>query len=188
MRRVEALTGAAAYEHIVSLRTELEQAAGVLHTGVGNVGPALTALLARSKDQEERLGAFEDRYRTETAGSLTSDPERVDGTAVVVAAVPGASSEDLRLLAFQSRDRVAPAVVVLGTERDGKAQLVAVVSPDLVKRGISARNVIAGPAGVVGGGGGGDDEVAQAGGPKGSQLAEALAAAGADLRKLLSSN
>jgi alanyl-tRNA synthetase len=101
--------------------------------------------------------------------------------------VPGASSEDLRLLAFQARDKVKSGVVVLGTERDGKAQLVAVVSADLVGKGVSARSVISGPAGVVGGGGGGDDEVAQAGGPKGSNLSEALSAAGDELRTLLSS-
>ncbi len=187
MRRVEALTGSAAYEHIVALRAELEGAAAALHTGVGNVGPALTALLDRSRQQEERLGAFEDRYRAEAAGNLAADPDRVDGNAIVVAAVAGASPEDLRLLAFQARDRVAPAVVVLGTERDGKAQLVAVVSPELVSRGVSARGLIGGPARVVGGGGGGDDEVAQAGGPKGEQLAEALEVAGRELHELLSS-
>jgi alanyl-tRNA synthetase len=187
MRRVEALTGSAAYQHIVGLRSELEGAATALQTGPGNVGPALTALLKRSKDQEERLGAFEDRYRSETAGSLTSDPERVGESAIVVAAVPGASSEDLRLLAFQARDKVKSGVVVLGTERDGKAQLVAVVSSDLVDQGVSARSVISGPARLVGGGGGGDDEVAQAGGPKGSNLSEALSSAGDELRTLLSS-
>ena len=185
MRRVEALTGSAAYQHIVGLRNELEGAASALQTGPGNVGQALAALLKRSKDQEERLGAFEDRYRAETAGSLTSDPERVGSSAIVVAAVPGASSEDLRLLAFQARDKVKSGIVVLGTERGGKAQLVAVVSSDLVGQGVSARSVIAGPAGVVGGGGGGDDEVAQAGGPNGENLSEALSAAGDELRTLL---
>ncbi|MDH3539906.1 MAG: alanine--tRNA ligase-related protein, partial [Acidimicrobiia bacterium] len=185
MRRVEALTGSAAYEHIVRLRADLEGAAAALSTGVGNVGPALTALLARSKDQEDRLGAFEDRYRAETAGGLTENPERVNDSAVVVASVPGATTESLRLLAFQARDRVAPAVVVLGTEHDGKAQLVTVVSSDLAAKGVSARAVIKGPASVVGGGGGGDDEVAQAGGPRGDLLAEALDKAGEDLRTLL---
>ncbi len=187
MRRVEALTGSAAYQHIVELRAQLADAASVLQTGVGNVGSALTALVARSQDQEQRLGAFEDRYRAEAAGGLTEDPERVNGSAIVVSAVPGASTEDLRLLAFQARDQVAPAVVVLGSEREGKAQLVAVVSPDLVAKGVSARAVITSPAQVVGGGGGGDDEVAQAGGPRGGQLAEALEKAGEDLRTLLSS-
>ncbi|NNF09410.1 MAG: alanine--tRNA ligase, partial [Acidimicrobiia bacterium] len=187
MRRVEALTGAAAYQHIVDLRTELEGAAAALNTGVGNVGPALTALLGRAREQEERLGAFEDRYRAEAAEGLTRDTERVDGRAIVVASVPGASAEDLRLLAFQAREKVKPGVVVLGTERDGKAQLIAVVSPDLVEQGVSARSVITGPAQVVGGGGGGDDEVAQAGGPHGAQLTEALDRAGSELRTLLAS-
>ena len=186
MRRVEALTGSAAYEHIVSLRTELEGAAAALNTGIGNVGPALAALQSRAKDQEERLGSFEDRYRAEAAGTLTSDAERVDGVAIIVAAVPGASAEDLRLLAFQARDKVKPAVVLLGTERDGKAQLVAAVSPELTTRGVSARSIIAGPARGVGGGGGGDDEVAQAGGPKGTELGAALDQAGRDIRALLS--
>ncbi|MDH3606653.1 MAG: alanine--tRNA ligase, partial [Acidimicrobiia bacterium] len=185
MRRVEALTGSAAYDHISSLRGELEGVASALNTGVGNVGPALAALLGRAKDQEERLNAYEGRQRSETADALTGDPDRVNGSAVVVAAVPGASGEDLRLLAFQARDKVKPAVVVLGAENGGKAQLVVVVSPDLVKLGISAKTVIAGPAARVGGGGGGDDEVAQAGGPKGTELAEALELAGTEIRALL---
>ena len=56
---------------------------------------------------------------------------------------------------------------------------------DLVAQGVSARSVVSGPASVVGGGGGGDDEVAQAGGPRGDLLAEALDQAGEDLRALL---
>ena len=182
---VKGMAATMGYQHIVDLRSELEGAASALQTGPGNVGPALTALLKRSKDQEERLGAVEDPYRADTAGTQTSETERVGSSAIVVAAVPGASSEDLRLLAFQARDKVKSGIVVLGTERGGKAQLVAVVSSDLVGQGVSARSVIAGPAGVVGGGGGGDDEVAQAGGPNGENLSEALSAAGDELRTLL---
>ena len=66
-----------------------------------------------------------------------------------------------------------------------QAQLVAVVSNSLTKRGVSARELISRPAQIVGGGGGGDDEVAQAGGPGGSLLEEALAEAGTEIRAQL---
>ncbi|MEE8491189.1 MAG: alanine--tRNA ligase [Acidimicrobiia bacterium] len=185
MRRFEALTGSAAYAHMVSMRRQLEGTAEALRTGVENIGPALTALLERSRDQEERLGAFEDQYRSETGRDLADAAELVGDHALVVAAIPDVTTEDLRLLALAARDSVKDGVVVLGSERDGKAQLVAVVSSSLTKRGVSARELISRPAQIVGGGGGGDDEVAQAGGPGGSLLEEALAEAGTEIRAQL---
>ncbi len=185
VRRVEALTGSAAYEHITSLRRQLEHAAETLRTGIDNVGPSLTALVERARDQEARLGAFEDQYRSEAGRGLADNAELVGGHAMVVASVPGASGEDLRLLALSARDRLKDGVVLLGSERDGKAQLVAVVSHSLVELGVSAREVIRHPADVVGGGGGGDAEVAQAGGPGGGALKEALAEAGTEIRAQL---
>ncbi len=185
MRRFEALTGSAAYQQVVAMRRQLESAAETLRTGVENVGPALAALMQRSRDQEERLGAFEDKYRSDAGSGLAEGAERVGEHALVVAAVPGATNEDLRLLALAARERIKDGVVMLGSERDGKAQLVAVLSRSLVARGLSARDLIKHPAELVGGGGGGDAEVAQAGGPGGGALEEALAEAGTEIRAQL---
>ncbi len=64
---------------------------------------------------------------------------------------------------------------MLGAVIDGKPNLVAAVTPDLVERGLKAGTLIQQVARVVGGGGGGRPTLAQAGGRDASRLGEALA-------------
>jgi alanyl-tRNA synthetase len=69
-------------------------------------------------------------------------------------------------------------VVVLGTVLNDKPQLLAMVTPDLVKQGYHAGNLVKGLAQIVGGGGGGRPDVAQAGGRDSAKLDAALQQAG----------
>jgi alanyl-tRNA synthetase len=66
------------------------------------------------------------------------------------------------------------AVVVVGWVEDGKVQLIAAVTDDLVKKGLHAGKLIGQVARVVGGGGGGKPTLAQAGGKEPEKLKEAL--------------
>ena len=59
-----------------------------------------------------------------------------------------------------------PAVVVLGTGRDGRVALLVAASPAAVERGVKAGAIVKAAAQVVGGGGGGRDTMAQAGGAR----------------------
>jgi alanyl-tRNA synthetase len=63
---------------------------------------------------------------------------------------------------------------VLGTSSEGKANLVTAVTKDLIERGLSARDLLAPGAQVLGGGGGGKPDLAISGGPKGERIDEAL--------------
>jgi alanyl-tRNA synthetase len=72
------------------------------------------------------------------------------------------------------RDRLKSAVIVLGTVYDGKPGFMAVVTPDLLSRGLHAGEIVKQVAGVTGGGGGGKAEMAQAGGKDKNKLDEAL--------------
>jgi alanyl-tRNA synthetase len=63
---------------------------------------------------------------------------------------------------------------VLAAVIDGKPVIVARVTDDLVKRGVSAGDLVREVAGVVGGGGGGRPNMAQAGGRDAAKLPEAL--------------
>jgi alanyl-tRNA synthetase len=81
----------------------------------------------------------------------------------------------MRELADKLRDKLAPAVVVLGARaQDGRALLVCTVSKELVGR-FRAGDIIKELAGIVGGGGGGRPDFAQAGGSDPSKLEAALA-------------
>ena len=63
---------------------------------------------------------------------------------------------------------------MLATVINDKPSLIAAVTPDLIKRGLKAGDLIKKLAQVVGGGGGGRPDMAQAGGKDPEKLAEAL--------------
>ena len=65
-------------------------------------------------------------------------------------------------------------MVVLGSVFDGRPMLVAMVTPDLVARGIDATEIAKGAAKAIQGGGGGRPDLAQAGGRRADKLDEAL--------------
>ncbi len=126
----------------------------------------------RAKDREiETLKAQAARAST---GSLVDQATRVGGAAVLVARV---ETGDLATLGDQLRDRLGPSVIVLGAVTNGKAQILALVSPDLVAQGVSAGAILAEAAPIVGGRGGGREQRAQGGGPNGDALDAALDAA-----------
>ena len=178
LRRIEAYTGSAGYAYLSDLRRQLESAASHLRTRPGQVAEAAGALVARSKALEERVEAFEARARSEAAERLAESADIVGQARLVVAARDGLPPDELRQLAMQLRDRLGSGVAVLGSARDGKAGVVVAVTPDLVPRGVSAASIAAVAAGIVGGGASRDQELAQAGGPHGDRIEDALEAAG----------
>lgn len=64
---------------------------------------------------------------------------------------------------------------VLGAALNGKASLIAVVTDDLIRRGVQAGPIVKAVAELVGGGGGGRPHLAQAGGRHPEKLPDALA-------------
>jgi alanyl-tRNA synthetase len=177
LRRIEAFTGSAAYEYLTGLRRQLDTAAGHLRVRPEEVGNAAAGLVARTRAQEERIEAYEEQARSRLATDIAAGAETIGAASVVVAEASGFNPEALRLLALQVRDRLGSGIAIIGAQRDGKAALVAVVTRDLVAKGISAATVLGPAAKVVGGGGSRDPELCQAGGPHGDRLGDALAEA-----------
>ena len=64
--------------------------------------------------------------------------------------------------------------MVLASGKDGKVNLMAMATDDVVKKGVHAGNIIKAAAAVCGGGGGGRPNMAQAGGKDASKIADAL--------------
>jgi alanyl-tRNA synthetase len=78
-----------------------------------------------------------------------------------------------------------PAVVVLGSRGEGRANLLVAATPGAVLRGVRAGEIVKTAAQVVGGGGGGRDAMAQAGGRDPDRLEEALESAEQAIRQVL---
>jgi len=174
LRRIEAYTGAAGYAHLSRLRRQLDATAGVLKTNADGALEAAERLLQKTRDLEERLEVLEASSRAGTAERLAAEADEVGGKRLVVTVADGADVDALRLLALQVRDRVGSGIAVVGAPRDGKASIVVVVTDDLVARGVSAATIASAAASVLGGGASRDPSLAQAGGPKGDRLADAM--------------
>ncbi len=174
LRRIEAYTGSLGYEYLVELRGQLKTAADHLRVRPDGLGDAAAGLVARSKEQEDRIEAFEARTRSEEALDIIASAVSVGEFTVATALRDGLTPDALRQLAVQVRDRLQSGVALIGSQREGKASLVGVVTADLIARGVSAADFVGPAARLVGGGGSKDPELAQAGGPQGAEIAAAL--------------
>ncbi len=175
LRRVDALTGMAAYDHLVSLRGALNRAGDLLKAPPGEVPARVESLLEKVGGLEERLQAISAQRMSALAADLARSADKVGDASLVVAPASGADGNELRQIALGVRDRIeGPSVVILGSDHGGKGGLVALMSPRLVERGMNAGDLLTAPARELGGGGSRDPELAQAGGPHGDRLAAAL--------------
>jgi alanyl-tRNA synthetase len=146
------------------------------------------ALLGRVAGLESELEAIRSQSRGELAAELAGEAAQVGDVQLLVRSAPGLDGNGLRQLALGIRERLGPAsVVVVGSERQGKGSLVGLVTKALVEAGVSAAEIISDGAAELGGGASRDPELAQAGGPHGDRLDEALARARDSAEQVLGS-
>ena len=174
IRRVEALTGEAAYRHLVEVRNSLDAAGSLLRAPSAEVPTRIEGLLSKVGELEDEIEAIRAQRRSDLAVELVGEAVEVGSHRCVVAGVGEMPPEQLRQLALGVRERLGSGAVVLGSTSNGKGALVGVLSRDLVESGISAAELIAPAARELGGGGSRDPELAQAGGPNGAALVKAI--------------
>ncbi|MXW19542.1 MAG: alanine--tRNA ligase [Gammaproteobacteria bacterium] len=173
VRRIEALTGAGAFEWVRNLRHRMGRLAGLLKGGADDSEEKLRALMKRARELEKNLAQA--RARLAEGGGAASVPVRkISGISLVAMQLDGdADMETMRNAVDRYRDRYEPAVVVLGTRDGGKARIVAGVSKG-VQNSVPARDLARAVAERLGGKGGGRADFAQGGGPDGEELERAL--------------
>lgn len=174
MRRVEALTGLDGIDYLTTARRRLEESGRLLRATPQQVPERIANLQRRLQEMEDRLSALEDQRRSEEAQQLAAAAGKVGQRALLVEARPGLSPEQLRALVMGVRDRLDSGVVVLGSTSEGKAALVGAITADLLDTDLSAGELVAAGARVLGGGASRDRELSQAGGPHGDRLMQAL--------------
>jgi alanyl-tRNA synthetase len=173
LRRVEVLVGAEGLAFFGRRLGVLERAAELLKAKPDEVAERLERLVAQHKEMERRLAEVERSSADAEAAALAEGAIDVDGVRLVVAR-RDLGVEQLRALAQSLKGRLGRAVVVLGTAGEGRANLVGAVSKDLVSEGLSARDVLAPGAALLGGGAGGKPELAISGGPHAERIDEAM--------------
>ena len=174
MRRIEAVTGRAAEELFVERTATLESISRTLETPVVDLERRLESFIEDTDRLRKRLATLERQSLRREAQELLSSATDVEGVKVVSARTSATSTEGMREMGDWLKDKLSSAVVVLAALEDGRPSLVAMVTPDLVARGLHAGNIARDAAKVMDGGGGGRPEMAQAGGKRADKLEEAL--------------
>ena len=173
VRRIEAVTGAAAEALVYENQKRLHDAAGALRAAPADVPERIASLLDERRRMEATIG---DLRRQVATGGAAAAVETVNGIAFSARDMGETPARDLKGLAEAIGKQMGSGVVALASSAEGKASIVVGVSPDLAGR-VNAVDLVRLAAAAVGGkGGGGRPEMAQAGGPDGGKTAEALAA------------
>jgi alanyl-tRNA synthetase len=187
VRRITAVTGKPAYEEVQSRSTVVDELAAKLQCRPDELPTRVDALQDQLKALQAQLKRAAGAALTGAVDELIAAADEVGGAKVIVAKLPeGASTETVRTQVDRVRQKLASAFVVFGwTEGEGHAAIIAALTPDLVKKGLKAGDVVKQVAPLIGGGGGGKPDMAQAGGKEPAKLPDALRQANKLGRELL---
>ena len=174
MRRIEAVTGRAAESLFVDSTAKLESLSQKLQTPVVDLESRLDSFIQETEELRRRLAALERTALRSEADEMLDHVAEVDGVKVLAGRTSATNPEAMREMGDYLKAKLSSAVLVLSAVIDDSPMLVAMVTPDLVARGLHAGNLARDTAKVMGGGGGGRPEMAQAGGRHVDKLNEAL--------------
>lgn len=180
VRRLEAVTGAAARHQLNADSRRLRDLAGLLKVPPVDAEARLAALLDERRKLERELTEARKKLAMGGGGATEEPIREVAGAKLLARAVTGVEMKDLKSLADEAKARVGSGVVaIVGVAADGKAGVVVGVTDDLTSRFDAVALVRAASEQLGGKGGGGRRDMAQAGGPDGAKAQAALDAVAA---------
>ncbi|WP_342500292.1 alanine--tRNA ligase [Bacillus sp. FSL K6-4563] len=174
-RRIEAVTGKGAYEELNDQLTILEQAASELKSNTKDVPKRIASLQADLKEVQRENESLLAKLSQAEAGSILEKVTEIGGVKVLTEKVNAKDMNHLRTMVDDLKAKLGSAVIVLGAVQNGKVNISAGVTKDVIEKGLHAGKLVKQAAEICGGGGGGRPDMAQAGGKQPEKLEEALA-------------
>lgn len=175
VRRIEAITGDAALDHVEKSEELLRDLALLVRGSREEVKEKVRDTLERVRQLEKEVRSLKDKLASGQGVDLAAEAVDVQGVKVVATKIDGADAGALRNAVDQLKGRLKTAVIVLASvEGSDKVVIVAGVTADVASR-IKAGELVGTIAAQVGGRGGGRPDFAQAGGSNPAALDAALA-------------
>ncbi len=174
MRRIEAVSGRTAERMVRESLLRERDTSQLLQATPGEIPDRVRELQDEIGTLRRDNETLQRRLSMQSAEELLDARQDVDGVSVLASQVTVAQVEGLREMGDWLRDKMGSGVVVLGAAVDDRPVLVAMVTADLIERGLDASVIARGAAKAIGGGGGGRPDVAQAGGKDASGLGQAM--------------
>jgi len=185
VRRIEAVTGLEAYKYQKEEEELLNSLVNNLKTNKTDVLIKVNQIIDKNKELENEVEKFKNLQSKNAVSSLIENAQEISGVKVLTAEVENQSMDMLREMADQFRNKLGSAIIVLASPAEGKVNLIAAATKDLVGK-VHAGNIVKEAAKVCGGGGGGRPDIAQAGGKDPAKIKEALEAAERIIKEQLS--
>ena len=178
VRRIVAVAGEAAIEHIQAMERQLQAVAHTLKVSPEAASKRLTQMLERNHQLEKEMAALKSSLASSGSEELINKAIDINGIKVISERMDEIDASGLRDSIDHLKDSLGSSIVVLSSVDGDKVRIAAGVSKDLITR-IKAGNLVNFVAGQVGGRGGGRPDFAQAGGSDPEKLDEALASVSA---------
>ncbi len=176
VRRIEAVTGAAAVEWVEEKDQQIDGLAKLLKSSREEINSKVEQLISRLKEQDKQLAQLKSKMASQAGSDLSSQAEDINGIKVLTAKLEGADSNTLRDTLDQLKNKLGSAAIVLASEEGGKVKLIAGVTKDVTAK-VKSGELVNIAAAEVGGKGGGRPDMAQAGGDNPAAIPQALSAA-----------
>ena len=174
VRRLEAVTGAGAYEQYRDAIGRIQKLSSILHVAEPELVESVEKLTADRRSLEKEIERLKGKLAQSNVGEIAAQARVVKGIKVIAAHVDNVDRAQLRSMVDTLRNKLQSGVVVLGSTENGRVTLISAVTKDLAGKKIHAGKLIGVLAEAVGGKGGGRPDLAEAGGKNGDALPAAL--------------
>lgn len=174
IRRIEAVTGTHAFDHMYAQETELKKASAMIKVPVSEVSKHVQELVRRGKDIEKELEKTRFALIQQEVDKILSSSPEVRNVRLVAHVFDGIGMETLRKISDLIKQKAKSAIIILGAASQEDAYLLASVTDDLVAKGIKAGDLINEIAPLIGGSGGGRPQMAQAGSKSPEKIQSAI--------------
>ena len=173
-RRIEAVTGKAAYLAVKEEEAILSEAAALLKANPKDVATRVASLQTDYKELQRENDSLSQKMANAQAGAVLDAAQKIGDVTVLATRVDAKDNNQLRQMMDDLKEKMTSAVIVLGAADGDKVMLCAGVTKDIVGGAYHAGNIVKSVAEACGGKGGGRPDMAMAGAKEVSKLDEAL--------------
>ena len=173
-RRIEAVTGQAAFEYMNTFINRFAAVAETLKTKPALLEERVEGVLDELKEAHRENESLKSKLSHLKMKEIVNNTHEVNGFTVLTASLVDVDMNHLRQMIDEFKQQLTSAVIVLASAVDGKVAISCGVTNDYVKQGVHAGKIVKEVASICGGGGGGRPDMAQAGAKDASKINEAL--------------
>lgn len=184
VRRIEAVTGAQAFELVLQQEQTLEDFSGLLRSDKNGATDKLKSLIEQNKKLEKEVSQLNMKLASGGGKDLADSAVEINGVKVVAQLLEGGDAKTLPDAMDRVKTKLQSGVVLLAVINDDKVVLVAGVTKDLTDK-VKAGDLLNYVAIQVGGKGGGRPDMARGGGTDTKALPAAIESVQAYLEERL---